>query len=147
RGDVGRPENVDHLPILTKDEVRSSGDRMFATGTKRSRALPVTTGGSTGQPMRSYNDAAAPTAAMWWRMYRWWGVQPYENVGFVYRRRLRGTAALRATLKWWPTRHVLLDAQRITDQAAARFVSERDRARPALLAAYGEGVGDLGEWL
>lgn len=145
RDDVARPENFVQLPILTKDDIRDAGDRIAARSIPPRRALPSSTGGSTGSPLRVANDAAAPTAAMWWRMYSWWGIHPSDHVGFAYRRLHTGSAAALRALQWWPTRHLQLDARMITDASIDEFLRAWRRIRPALLVGYVEAVTALAE--
>ncbi|WP_226534210.1 phenylacetate--CoA ligase family protein [Microbacterium paraoxydans] len=140
RQDVSELQNFEKLPIVTKTALREAGDRVLSTAVTSKRALVSQTGGSTGAPLRVRNDAAAPTAAMWWRIYRWWDVHPGDDMAFIYRRLRHGREALRYAAQWWPSRHIHLDARAITDDAIEEFVGRWARVRPRLLVAYVEGA-------
>lgn len=140
RDDVAIAANFTRLPVVTKDRLRDAGDDVLALNISAGRALASQTGGSTGSPLRVRNDAAAPTAAMWWRMYRWWGVHPADDTAFIYRRLRQGKDAWQYALQWWPSRHLLLDARAITESSMEQFISRWQRVRPRLLVAYVEGA-------
>ncbi|MEW2461469.1 phenylacetate--CoA ligase family protein [Microbacterium sp. K41] len=140
REDVAEAGNFSALPVVTKAALRDAGDAVLSTTVPSSRALVSQTGGSTGSPLRVRNDQAAPTAAMWWRIYRWWGVHPADDMAFIYRRLRQGREALVYAAQWWPSRHLHLDARAITDDAIETFVRDWQRVRPRLLVAYVEGA-------
>ncbi|MBT2484557.1 MULTISPECIES: phenylacetate--CoA ligase family protein [unclassified Microbacterium] len=140
RADVAARENFSALPIVTKSMLRDAGDSMLSTAAAPSRALISQTGGSTGSPLRVRNDAAAPTAPMWWRIYRWWGVHPADDVAFIYRRLRQGREAMIYAAQWWPSRHIHLDARAVTDDAIEEFARTWSRVQPRLLVAYVEGA-------
>ena len=88
--DIARAENFAHLPLLTKADLQSAGDRLISSASRASDRLPSRTGGSTGRPLKVYNDRSAPVAALWWRIYSWWGIHPADDAAFIYRQKRRG---------------------------------------------------------
>ena len=56
-GDVRTADDLAKLPPLSKDTVRANKDSLTATNFPRSRLLPGTTGGSTGEPLQYYHHA------------------------------------------------------------------------------------------
>jgi phenylacetate-CoA ligase len=50
------PSELSRIPLLTKTEVRGHLDSLLADGVERSRLLENATGGSTGIPLRFYQD-------------------------------------------------------------------------------------------
>ena len=147
REDVAEPGNFARLPMVTKALLREAGEEVLSTVVPSGRALPVQTGGSTGAPLRVRNDAAAPTAPMWWRIYRWWGVHPGDDMAFIYRRLRQGREALLYAAQWWPSRHLHLDARAITDDAIEEFARRWTRVHPRLLVAYVEGATAVATYL
>lgn len=145
--DLSEPENWAHLPRLTKNDVRKAGQAMFSDSRTARRVLLSRTGGSTGVPLSVYNDGNAPTAAMWWRVYRWWGVHPGDHVAFIYRQARSGITAVQYAARWWPTRHLLLDARNTTTAAIEEFSVRWQRLRPSLLVGYVEGVHEFARYL
>lgn len=145
--DVAQSKNFALLPLLTKDAIRDAGDALIASGLSANRRLPSRTGGSTGMPLLVYNDASAPTAAYWWRIYSWWGIRPADNTAYIYRQARHGLRQFVYDAQWWPTRHMLLDARSITTDGMEQFEREWRRVRPALLVGYVQGVFTFAEWL
>lgn len=140
RADLEQVENLEALPLLRKEHVRAHDEQMRARGLPADRFLRSVTGGSTGSPLVVYNDRDAPNAAMWWRVYRWWGIHPGDDAAFVYRQKHEGVDALKEYLTWWPTRHLLLDARDMNEEAVDAFLAAYRRVRPRLLVGYVEGV-------
>lgn len=140
RDDVAEVENFARLPVVTKNRLREAGDAVLARNIPSARALISQTGGSTGSPLSVRNDAAAPTAAMWWRIYSWWNVHPADDMAFIYRQLRHGRDALLYKAQWWPSRHMHLDARAITESSMESFITEWQRVNPRLLVAYVEGA-------
>ncbi|MFV0426999.1 MAG: phenylacetate--CoA ligase family protein [Beutenbergiaceae bacterium] len=134
------PQNLAALPLLTKAALRDGGADLRAQGVASRRFLPSVTGGSTGSPLEVYNDRQAPHAAMWWRCYRWWDIDPGDDVALIYRRKNHGRAAVIEQLTWWPTRRLLLDARALDDAAIEGFLTQWRRVKPRLIIGYVEAV-------
>jgi phenylacetate-CoA ligase len=144
--DFSEPANFVHLPLLRKDDVRAHAEELCATGIPRSRMLPSTTGGSTGRPQRTFQDRAVPNAALWWRAYRWWGVEPFDNVAFIIRQSHSAREQLIHDLQWWPTRQILLDARTMRAETMSAFAKRCSRVRPALISGYVDGVHEFASY-
>lgn len=144
--DVARPENFPLLPAVTKDDIHEHGERLGARSVPDARRLASRTGGSTGRPLLVYNDDRAPVAALWWRIYSWWGIHPADDSAYIYRRARTGMARVAHALQWWPSRQILLDARGTTREATAEFVRQAQRIRPKLLVGYVEGVRAFAEY-
>lgn len=52
-------KDIEKIPILKKEEIKSRGDSMMAKNLPEMRAESVNTGGTTGIPMKLYRDAGA----------------------------------------------------------------------------------------
>lgn len=143
--DIARAENFTLLPPVTKTLVQDGGDALVSIESRTKDRLPSRTGGSTGRPLLTYNDRNAPTAALWWRVYSWWGIHPYDDAAFIYRQSRAGMDRVRYDVQWWPTRHLLLDARGATAESMAVFDRQLKRVRPRLLVGYVEGVAGYAE--
>lgn len=145
--DVAQPQNFTKLPIVTKTQIQDAGLALASSGSTDRDRLVSTTGGSTGRPLRVFNDRQAPVAALWWRIYSWWGVAPADNVAFIYRQSRQGLKKLAYDAQWWPTRHVLLDARGTTTSSMEAFGRQVTRLRPRLLVGYVEGIREFAEYV
>ncbi|MFC0681069.1 phenylacetate--CoA ligase family protein [Lysobacter korlensis] len=147
RDDLFDPDVFESLPVIEKAELRERRDDLLVAGVPARRRLPSSTGGSTGEPLRVLHDRRAPVAAMWWRIYRWWGIHPGDDKAFVQRERRTDGARLKETLEWWPTRHRFLDARSLTPESMAAFAEQWRRHPPALVNGYVGGLTEFAAFL
>lgn len=140
--DLRDPDAFAALPIVDKAMLREGFDRIRTVeATPRTSAVSKT-GGSTGLPLHLLRDLRFPARALEWRLFDWWGVEPWDDRGIVTRHVLTGAARLRHDLGWLPSRRVQLDAFQITDEAVIDFARAWNRVRPPFLIGYGGGVLD-----
>ena len=143
--DFERAENFTELPILEKEDIRRGEDAMRSS-TAPHRLLRSATGGSTGAPLVVLQDPLTPSASLWWRVHRWWGIHPSDDSAYIYRRsRTRRREALHR-LKWWPTRQILLDARGMDDEAMRRFAEAWRHIHPALVTGYVDGLHEFAQF-
>lgn len=135
-GDLEREGFFGHLPILEKEEVRRFPDRMLAPGCRFENLVESTTGGTTGEPLRTYRDPVPPLNISSWRTLRWWGLDVSDNSGYFVREvpgRL-GSLARRAAL--WPTNRNWLSVAEMTESSMEGFHRSLQRNRAAYLVGY-----------
>lgn len=73
--DIRSPDDLHHLPLLTKEILRKNFDRMISPHAKRLHAKRYTTSGSTGQPVAFLLDKPANVLEFcyYWRHWSWGG--------------------------------------------------------------------------
>lgn len=140
--DLMDPAAFSELPFLDKQLVREHFDRIASDESTARSARRSTTGGSTGLPLHILRDVRFPARVLEWRLFRWWGVQPWEDRAIITRHMMTGRARVVHDLAWRPSRRIQLDAFAITDDAVRRFAAEWDRVRPQVVVGYGGGVVD-----
>lgn len=124
------------IPVTDRARVKAEADS-FRTGPENERyARPALTGGSTGEPLRTQHDSRVPSLALAWRMYGWWGVQPWDDLARLARWGFGRFETLRNRAQWWPTTQIYLDASLIDDASMRKFHHEIVRTRPALIEGY-----------
>lgn len=147
RNDLFDPEVFSELPVLTKVHLREQSAKIRSSAAGTNRFLPSSTGGSTGQPLKLYHDAAAPTAALWWTVYRWAGSDPWTDVGFIQRER-RGTYQMfTEAAQWWPTRRVFLDSRMMGGSSIRKFISSFQHTKHFIIIGYVGAVVELAEYV
>ena len=80
--DVARledPAEWERIPITERAQVKEHDADLRPANSERF-AREALTGGSTGVPLRTAHDSRVPTLALAWRMYSWWGVQPWDDL-------------------------------------------------------------------
>lgn len=141
--DVKDPEVWVQLPILDRATIKANSADFPTRDAVGKNVRDAMTGGSTGEPLRTMHDARIPSLALSWRMYSWWGVQPYDDLARIGRWSFGRKAAITNAVAWWPTRQVYLDASQITPASMESFHASMNRIRPKLLEGY---VGALLEF-
>lgn len=145
--DLRDPAAFSTLPIIDKNDIRENLDRI-RTPEATDRTVHVsTTGGSTGEPLRLMHDLRFPARTLEWRLFRWWGGRPSDDVAIVYRQVRTVNQTARYQAKWWPTKRFQLDAYRMDDEHIERFLAQWRRIRPAILLGYVGGIVELARYL
>lgn len=147
RSDLEEDDVFTSLPLVSKAHLREQRSGFIATGIDDTRRLPSSTGGSTGQPLSLFHDAKAPTASLWWRVFGWWGVEPFDNRAGIQRERRTRSTILREWAEWWPTKIMSLDARSMTDESMGEFAAQWNGVGPALLNGYVGGIHEFATYV
>jgi phenylacetate-CoA ligase len=131
------------LPIIDRTVVKEHSSGFVSSEARPGTVRDALTGGSTGQPLQTKHDARIPSLALAWRMYSWWGIQPWDDLARVGRWGFGRVDALKNGLQWWPTRQSYLDAALLSPDSMRRFHRQIRASRPALLEGY---VGSMLEF-
>lgn len=130
------PETWARIPITDRTALRDREHALLSSEATRRTAVIGTTGGSTGQPLRIRRDARVPQLAFAWRMYRWWGVEPWSDLARVGRWGFGRLDSLKTAVSWWPSKQIYLDAKYLDSGSMASFHARLQRVQPALLEGY-----------
>jgi phenylacetate-CoA ligase len=146
--DLADPAVFDSLPVLTKADVRDNFAAIRTTGHAGRTAHAVTTGGSTGHPLKVLHPADSHHRTLDWRTYRWWGSDPSQNAALVWRGKPRNHwKRLRHDVLWWPARRAKLDTNQLDEASMTAFLDRVDRIRPTLLFGYVGGMLELARFM
>jgi len=147
---ISLPKDWGRIPILDKDALRIHHDRLTAGEEFASRALPNASGGSTGKPVKFFNDGAQLTgmfAAMhlWFSWAGWepgemcmhlWGGKPgpsFQNYWKRMRARLAG--------------QLIFPVYSYDEKAFASWWQIIQEYRPTILYAYPSVASAFSLWL
>jgi phenylacetate-CoA ligase len=145
--DLDDPAAFTSLPIIEKSEVREHSDRFASDEANPKTARPAGTGGSTSEPLKLLHDRRFPVRVLEWRLYRWWGIHPSDNVATIYRQYWSEKESRRHELQWWPSRRFQLDTARLDRASVDTFLVEWEKWRPTLLTGYVGGIVELSRML
>lgn len=146
--DIKTEKDWSALPILTKENIRENLGQLVATNVPRRNLKVITTGGSTGQPLKLYHDNRFPLEIIGWRMINWWGVNPYDNAAYCWRiTRNNFTAKALNQLLWWPTKRIWFDASMMTDASAKRFIEKFNSLEPEFFQGYTGSIDYLAQYI
>jgi phenylacetate-CoA ligase len=131
------PEEFRQLPLLTRSDLKTNFEKLISNSVGKRHLRLVTTGGSTGQPVKVFHDKRFYGEVHVWRMLNWWGLTPGVNQSTIWRdTRKSFISKLINKFIWWPTRRIHLDASSITNNEADLFLRKFNRLRPPLLKGY-----------
>ncbi|MDQ4109664.1 MAG: hypothetical protein M3306_00995 [Actinomycetota bacterium] len=137
--DPGRPLAPDdwtRLPLLNRTMLKEHADEVVSSEATPRNSRPALTSGSTGEPLKAMHDTRVPTLALAWRMYTWWGIQPWDNLARTGRWGFGRFDTLKNDITWWPSKQRYLDAGLMSPESMRQFHAELAKTRPALLEGY-----------
>jgi phenylacetate-CoA ligase len=138
--DLDDPESFDELPIVEKHHVRDNFEAFKTPEATKRRSVVSMTGGSTGQPLHILRDRRVSAQPLEWRLFRWWGIHPSDNIAIVFRQVKTGRQRIIHAAKWWPSKRIQLDAYRINEATVREFAARWQAVKPTLLTGYAGGV-------
>lgn len=136
RADLDHPDIMQHLPTLTRDEIRENFDRIISNEVELSEIGRSSTGGSTGVPITVGTDPRNAVEVISWRRLRIWGAEPSDNAGYIYRAIPKGRVALLRSLYHYPTRRTYLSATEMSGSEMANFARRLISTDAKYLVSY-----------
>ena len=141
-GDLRSLDDLERLPLLTKDDIRSHADALVSAGHRREEMFHKRTGGSTGVPVHLYWDRGAH------RFKR--AVVKRHDAWAGYALGVRLAALWGDTEKEYPWRErvykalcertVYLDTLKMDEAHMDAFVRRLRRARPPVLIGHAHSI-------
>ena len=136
-----------NVPVITKQLIKENTQSIVNPNFKISDLRSSSTGGSTGEPLKVFFDKKTPLEQFGWRTLNWWGIEPWENQAYIYRNVRKGLGKIINTIKWWPTKRVLLDCSSMDVQDMDCFIAKINKIKPAFIQGYVGGVYDFAKYV
>lgn len=125
------------VPILEKQMIRDHADEIVSSEFDKATLCSITTGGSTGKPLKLYKSKHVHYEVLGWRALGWWGVSPADNEAIMHRRvPTTFKQKLMNRLMWWPTKRAYLSATAISDADIARFLADVEQNKIEWMVGY-----------
>jgi len=144
-GSVRSPQDLEHLPFLTKDVIRRNREDLKAEG---ARLRLFNTGGSTGEPLQFFigNERVSHDVAAKWRATRWWGVDIGDPEIVVWGSPIELGAQDRVReIRDRLLRTQLLPAFEMSEMRLDEFLDRIAAARPKMLFGYPSALSLIAE--
>lgn len=132
-----------NLPLLRRKDIIDSFDKIKVPGISNKYIRKLTSSGTTGSPIRILQDLRNPLAILQWRIMEGWGIKPWENQAYVYRKARPTFKKMLNTILWWPTKRAFLESSQMSDLEISRFIRKYFKIRPVLLQGYIDLVYNL----
>ncbi len=141
------------IPFLTKEVIRAEGDRLRAKTLPRGRkAHPNASGGSTGEPVRFWQDNGYWNTTIAVRTYHFStvGKQLGEREMKIWgneRDLFEGTLGWKATLQNWAYNRRFEQCWHLPEAQILKILHDIDRWRPKLLWCYRDGIDAVAKYV
>jgi phenylacetate-CoA ligase len=144
---VCRLRSLAMLPLLDRSTISRDRNRLRATNIPADRFIPNGTGGSTGEPLRFFDDRAGAgwSNAAVWRSQRWLGVDVGDRCTYLWGANfdLSAYQGFSGSLRSRILNIQMLPAWELSEGTAVEFWQKVVHFRPRLLLAY---AGAIYEW-
>lgn len=144
---VIRNRSLERLPILDRSTITNRLNYLRATNLPPERFVANGTGGSTGEPLRFFDDRqqAGWSDAAVWRSQRWFGVDVGERCAYLWGANfdLTDFQGFGGRVKSGVLNMLMLPAWELSEATASVFWKRLVDFKPRLLVAY---AGALNQW-
>jgi phenylacetate-CoA ligase len=142
-----RERSLEKLPLLDRSTVRQQLQRLRATNISADRFVPNGTGGSTGEPLRFFDDReeAGWSDAAAWRSHRWYGIAVGDRCAYLWGSNLDLSRfeGFKGRLRSRALNLLMLPAWELSERTASEFWTQLVDFKPRLLLGY---AGAVYEW-
>lgn len=141
------------IPFLTKDVIRAQGDRLRAKALPKGRkAYPNASGGSTGEPVRFWQDNGYWDTTIAVRTYHFStvGKQLGEREMKIWgneRDLFEGTLGWKATLQNWAYNRRFEQCWHLPEAQILKILGDIDRWKPHMLWCYRDGIDAVAKYV
>jgi phenylacetate-CoA ligase len=147
--DLKEFSDLEKLPLLTKDEIRSAGANLFSDGYSADNCFHNRTGGSTGVPIHTYmdSDAVAFKKAAMIRHNSWANLNRGDRLACVWgdtTKRLPFKENLRNVLT---DRAFYLDTLLFDEQHIITFLEQIRQLKPTVIMGHAHSIFRLAEFV
>ena len=146
--DISKPEYYAQVPILKRQDIICNFEKFIAKGTGSKDLNYITTGGSSGEPLKIGVNKHRIREVQKWQMFNWWDTPLNANIASVYRGLpLGGLKALALGGINWPQKVIRLDATQITPDKIKNFITKYKRIRPKIIHGYVGAVDAIADYI
>jgi len=136
------------VPILEKHMIRNYAENIVSNEFSTNELESITTGGSTGKPLRVYKSKHVHYEVLGWRALGWWGVSPSDNEAIMHR---RVPTTLFQKIKnqaiWWPTKRAYLSATAITEKDIEKFLIDLRKNKIEWIVGYCASIEYVADYI
>lgn len=145
---ISSKKDLERLPVLTRSDVTNRFEQFIARNDAPKNLSSITTGGSTGTPLKIGLDPKLIREVPKWQILSWWNLSLAEDTATIY----RGIPAtgLKKLIKQfieWPARTIHVDATNITENEILRFITEYKRIRPKVVHGYVGAMDAIADYI
>lgn len=142
--------DLNKLPILTKDSIRKNFQELYARNYSKDNLISSATGGSTGVPMKFFNDKkwVACNMAAAYRSWGWAGYRPGDKMAYLWsaRKDLRNSSNI-DKVRNYLLKSIKLDAFNMTEENMQKYVKILSKFKPKIINSYASAMFIFSEYI
>ena len=143
-----KEEDWQLVPIIEKQMIRENADNIISKEFEKNQLGSITTGGSTGKPLKVYKSKHVHYEVLGWRALGWYEVSPSDNEGIMHRKvPVTFKQKLINRLMWWPTKRAYLSATAISDNDIDAFLKEIKRNNIVWIVGYCASIEYVADYI
>lgn len=136
------------VPIIEKQMIRDYIDDFVSNEFKKSKLGEITTGGSTGKPLKIYKSPNVHYEVLAWRALKWWNVSPADNEAIIHRKVPIGfMQTMKNRLLWWPTKRAYLSAKSISEENIKNFIQDIKKNKIKWIVGYCAAIEYVADYI
>ncbi|REE01633.1 phenylacetate--CoA ligase family protein [Marinoscillum furvescens] len=146
--DISSEKFYKQVPILTKADILNNYDSLISRTYSKNDLKDITTGGSTGVPLRVGRHKRVVREAQKWRIQSWWDIDPTDNIATAYRP-LPYSNFHKAAMKliYWPQNLISLDATNICEKSIKEFIDGLKSHQPKMVHGYVGAIDSVADYI
>ena len=136
------------VPIVEKYMIRNYAEDFLSDEYKLSELGSITTGGSTGKPLKLYKSRHVHYEVLAWRALKWWGISPSDNEGIMHRKVPQTKLQrIKNRILWWPTKRAYLSATAISNDDILRFLNDVKKYKVKWIVGYCASIEFVADYI
>jgi len=137
------PAEMVKIPILTKSVIQKNLPELVGRNINNNDIFENTTGGSTGVPLKFYQDSMYSTIAnaIEVKVRTWWGIKPYDKTAIIWGAdREFHDLSFKEKIYQWRSRIRAINAFKMNDADLDAFCKMLMKWKPAYLVGYSSAL-------
>lgn len=144
------PKDYFRIPLLTKSIISTIEKKLLSEANQNAKVYENMTGGSTGNPLRFYQDHNYKelSEALYAYVCLWWGIKPYDRTAFIWGAdREFQDLSIKERFYNWRYRTRSLNAFRMAEDDLHRFYTMLIKWRPPYLMGYSTALETFAKFI
>ncbi len=138
------------VPVVEKKLIREHKNSFLLPNVSSKKLINVTTGGSTGEPLKTFRDKGFSEEIIKWRMLKRWGISPSDDMLLLWRIPKAHTSLkykIINELVWWPTTRLKYDSSVLSSDTLRKIYEDLVKIKPKIIYGYVGAVEQLALYL
>tara|TARA_B100000787_G_C16199015_1_gene303312 strand:- start:2396 stop:3730 length:1335 start_codon:yes stop_codon:yes gene_type:complete len=146
--DISKPEYFQQIPILKRHEIIDNFEKFIAKGITLKDLNFITTGGSSGTPLKIGVSKSRIREVQKWQMLDWWNTPLNADMASLYRGLpIKGLKKMALHLINWPQRVIRMDATQITPHEIVTFIQKYKKIQPKIIHGYVGAIDTIADYI